>query len=125
MSWCWHWNWINWIYCFHLKTVKNLLSLHNQNSFQVTMSLTQDEEIPSESPLSQLAQQPTNDINSSQQDQPSQPELQPQSQPDPEPAPEPGPQENSNKPLPRLVLTQIELENFKSYYGRRIIGPFH
>eukprot|EP01083_Nonionella_stella_P085243 236257_1 len=27
--------------------------------------------------------------------------------------------------LPRLVLTQIELENFKSYYGRRVIGPFH
>ena len=26
---------------------------------------------------------------------------------------------------PRLVLTQIELENFKSYYGRRVIGPFH
>ena len=25
----------------------------------------------------------------------------------------------------RLVLTKIELENFKSYHGRRVIGPFH
>merc|ERR1719320_522992 len=32
---------------------------------------------------------------------------------------------NSPEPVPRLVLTQIELENFKSYYGRRVIGPFH
>ena len=31
----------------------------------------------------------------------------------------------ANVPKPRLVLTQIELENFKSYYGRRVIGPFH
>ncbi|ETO21486.1 chromosome assembly protein [Reticulomyxa filosa] len=31
----------------------------------------------------------------------------------------------SQQPQPRLVLTKIELENFKSYYGRRIIGPFH
>jgi len=30
-----------------------------------------------------------------------------------------------SSPPSRLVLTHIELENFKSYYGRRVIGPFH
>lgn len=25
----------------------------------------------------------------------------------------------------RLIITQMEVENFKSYYGKQIIGPFH
>lgn len=25
----------------------------------------------------------------------------------------------------RLMITRIELENFKSYYGRKVIGPLH
>jgi hypothetical protein len=25
----------------------------------------------------------------------------------------------------RLVISHIEVENFKSYYGKQIIGPFH
>ncbi|KAJ1997630.1 hypothetical protein GGI06_006442 [Coemansia sp. S85] len=26
---------------------------------------------------------------------------------------------------PRLIITQMVLENFKSYAGRQVIGPFH
>lgn len=26
---------------------------------------------------------------------------------------------------PRLIITHIENENFKSYAGRRVLGPFH
>lgn len=25
----------------------------------------------------------------------------------------------------RLIITQIVMENFKSYYGKTVIGPFH
>jgi hypothetical protein len=32
---------------------------------------------------------------------------------------------NDNDPRPRLVINQIVTENFKSYAGRQIIGPFH
>lgn len=31
----------------------------------------------------------------------------------------------SNEPKPRLVINQIVMENFKSYAGRQVIGPFH
>mmetsp|Transcript_152515 Transcript_152515/g.280686 ORF Transcript_152515/g.280686 Transcript_152515/m.280686 type:complete len:1343 (-) Transcript_152515:70-4098(-) len=34
------------------------------------------------------------------------------------PAPEP-------QPAPRLMIKQIHVENFKSYGGRKVIGPFH
>lgn len=32
---------------------------------------------------------------------------------------------NSDGTGARLMITHIEVENFKSYYGRQIIGPFH
>ena len=28
-------------------------------------------------------------------------------------------------PTERLVITHIEVENFKSYYGKHTFGPFH
>lgn len=30
-----------------------------------------------------------------------------------------------NEPSSRLVINQIVMENFKSYAGRQVIGPFH
>eukprot|EP00747_Dinoflagellata_sp_TGD_P195072 gnl/TRDRNA2_/TRDRNA2_63218_c0_seq1.p1 gnl/TRDRNA2_/TRDRNA2_63218_c0~~gnl/TRDRNA2_/TRDRNA2_63218_c0_seq1.p1 ORF type:complete len:1377 (+),score=498.50 gnl/TRDRNA2_/TRDRNA2_63218_c0_seq1:64-4194(+) len=39
----------------------------------------------------------------------------------PAPAPAPAPKKNE----PRLMIRTITLENFKSYGGRRVIGPFH
>ena len=63
---------------------------------------------PTQSTQPVQAGQPTHATESTQPTQPTQPTQVP-----------------SKGPLPRLVLTQIELENFKSYYGRRIIGPFH
>eukprot|EP01083_Nonionella_stella_P231144 816470_1 len=47
------------------------------------------------------------------------------SQPQPHNTNSTQPEPDSDLNKPRLILTQIELENFKSYYGRRIIGPFH
>lgn len=32
---------------------------------------------------------------------------------------------NSDGTGARLIITHIEVENFKSYYGRQAIGPFH
>ena len=33
--------------------------------------------------------------------------------------------ERDDEPKPRLVISQIVVENFKSYAGRQTIGPFH
>jgi hypothetical protein len=32
---------------------------------------------------------------------------------------------SSNAPPPRLMISHMELNNFKSYYGSKMIGPFH
>ena len=37
----------------------------------------------------------------------------------------PMPESLSLKGGERLVISHIEVENFKSYYGKQIIGPFH
>ena len=34
-------------------------------------------------------------------------------------------QQAANEPSPRLIIQQIVMENFKSYAGRQVIGPFH
>lgn len=34
-------------------------------------------------------------------------------------------QADNNEPKPRLVINQIVMDNFKSYAGRQVIGPFH
>jgi len=31
----------------------------------------------------------------------------------------------SNEPYRRLMIERIELENFKSYFGKKTIGPLH
>lgn len=38
-----------------------------------------------------------------------------------------GPQQPGPAPsaAPRLVITQMVLENFKSYAGAQVVGPFH
>lgn len=35
------------------------------------------------------------------------------------------PSQNTQEPKPRLIIQQIVMENFKSYAGRQVIGPFH
>jgi structural maintenance of chromosome 4 len=40
-------------------------------------------------------------------------------------APPPKPVCSSETSGPRLIITHIENENFKSYAGRQVLGPFH
>lgn len=39
--------------------------------------------------------------------------------------PMPEPVMSSDGSGQRLMIESIEVENFKSYYGRQVIGPFH
>lgn len=39
--------------------------------------------------------------------------------------PPPKPVCSSETSGPRLIITHIEIENFKSYAGKQVLGPFH
>lgn len=42
-----------------------------------------------------------------------------------EPVPEPVNESDGKKKQPRLIMKKMVLNNFKSYAGRQVIGPFH
>lgn len=37
----------------------------------------------------------------------------------------PEPTMSTDPDAPRLIITKIEVENFKSYFGKQTLGPFH
>jgi structural maintenance of chromosome 4 len=37
----------------------------------------------------------------------------------------PEPTMSTDSDAPRLIITKIDVENFKSYYGKQTLGPFH
>jgi hypothetical protein len=37
----------------------------------------------------------------------------------------PAPAMSTDPDAPRLIITKIDVENFKSYYGKQTLGPFH